>query len=437
MMQKHPLWLRLSHWINVPVLALLVWSGVLIYWANGVYPGFFPEWFYSTFGLSSRLAEGMGVHFLLAWIFVLNGLFYVTGFVISGHWREVIPQWRTWGEVGPVILHDLGLRETAPAQGKYNAAQRIAYTSAVLLGILAVASGFAIYKPVQLGWLRALFFGYEGARLVHFVAMISLVGFTFMHVVQVLRAGWNNFLSMVAGDEHTGRKRTAWSLAGLAIFFAIFATLFTLARNAPDADGTPAPFREAFEWNGKVWGKLYSPSRSAACSSKPRDIRENGDVGLEDEVNLATWQLSVSEQGKPVANLRLDDIRKLPRTEAQIEFRCIEGWSTPISYAGARFSDFLHARGIDPSAWRYVGLATPDGAYYVSVDMESMLHPETVLAYEMNGKTLTQEHGAPLRLVIPVKYGIKSLKRIGKIFFSNERPPDYWAEQGYDWHSGL
>ncbi len=86
---------------------------------------------------------------------------------------------------------------------------------------------------------------------------------------------------------------------------------------------------------------------------------------------------------------------------------------------------------------QYVGMETPDGEYYVGLDMESALHPQTLLAYEMNDKPLTEEHGAPLRLIIPVKYGIKNLKRIGSINFSNQRPRDYWAEQGYDYYSGL
>ena len=82
-------------------------------------------------------------------------------------------------------------------------------------------------------------------------------------------------------------------------------------------------------------------------------------------------------------------------------------------------------------------MATPDGGYYVGLDMESMLHPQTLLCYERNGAPLSQEHGAPLRLVIPVKYGIKNLKRIGKIAFSDARPRDYWAENGYDYDSGF
>jgi DMSO/TMAO reductase YedYZ molybdopterin-dependent catalytic subunit len=84
----------------------------------------------------------------------------------------------------------------------------------------------------------------------------------------------------------------------------------------------------------------------------------------------------------------------------------------------------------------YAALETPDRDYYFGLDMASALHPQTLLCYEMDGRPLTSQHGAPLRLVIPLKYGIKSLKRIGTIRFTDARPADYWAERGYDWYSG-
>ena len=86
---------------------------------------------------------------------------------------------------------------------------------------------------------------------------------------------------------------------------------------------------------------------------------------------------------------------------------------------------------------KYVGMMTPDEEYYVGVDMPSALHPQTILCYEHNNKPLTPDHGYPLRLIIPVKYGIKSIKRIGSMYFDNEKPSDYWAERGYDYYSGL
>lgn len=157
------------------------------------------------------------------------------------------------------------------------------------------------------------------------------------------------------------------------------------------------------------------------------------------------------EYKEPGLLLTLDDIRGLPRVEMTTELKCIEGWSTIVNWAGASFADFAAryqppTRGVGGGApdvrarpqelVRYVALETPDGGYYVGMDMASALHPQTLLCYEMNGRPLTPEHGAPLRLVTPVKYGIKHIKRIGRITFADERPGDFWAERGYDWYSG-
>jgi thiosulfate reductase cytochrome b subunit len=198
---KHPLWLRISHWLNVPALLLLVWSGILIYWANDAYPPFFPEWFYETFGIGHRLAEGMAIHFTASWVFVLNTAFYLLASFATRHWRELWPGRGTWRLLLPTILHDLHLRQAPVARGKYNAAQRVAYTGVALLFVLEVLTGLAIYKPVQLSALLWPFGGYEGARFVHFVVMLLLVAFAFLHVLQVARAGWNHFRAMVAGYE--------------------------------------------------------------------------------------------------------------------------------------------------------------------------------------------------------------------------------------------
>jgi DMSO/TMAO reductase YedYZ molybdopterin-dependent catalytic subunit len=133
--------------------------------------------------------------------------------------------------------------------------------------------------------------------------------------------------------------------------------------------------------------------------------------------------------------------QSLPKSGYSTLFKCIEGWSETIEYDGVRFSDFMKAYQVgqkpDGSYYKYVGLETPDQEYYVSIDMDSMLHPQTLLAYEMNESPIDSQNGAPIRLIIPIKYGIKSLKRIGRIFFSDERPRDYWNEQGYDWWAGL
>lgn len=199
--EKHSLCLRIVHWFNVPLIGLMIWSGVLIYWANDIYWPFFPERFYEAFGLSHKLADGLSVHFTVGWFFILNGMIYLVYLFASGHWRELFPNRQTPSLIAPTLLHDLGLRKEPLPDEKFNAIQRLAYTGVILLGILVVLSGFAIYKPVQLSWLTAVFGGYEGARLVHFIVMISFCLFIVVHILQVLRAGWNNFRAMVAGFE--------------------------------------------------------------------------------------------------------------------------------------------------------------------------------------------------------------------------------------------
>ena len=130
-------------------------------------------------------------------------------------------------------------------------------------------------------------------------------------------------------------------------------------------------------------------------------------------------------------------VRSLPKVEQTYEFKCVEGWSVITNWTGVRLRDFTakFAPGSEKAA--YVGMMTPDEEYYVGLDMPSALHPQTLLVYEKDGKPLTSPHGAPLRLIIPVKYGIKNMKRIGSITYTNTRPPDYWAEQGYDYYAAL
>ncbi len=150
----------------------------------------------------------------------------------------------------------------------------------------------------------------------------------------------------------------------------------------------------------------------------------------------------VGAEGEARARVfRLDEIKTLPRMEMTTELKCIEGWSVVVTWAGARLADLaastgLADRGGSTSRFSYVSLATPDESYYVGLDIASALHPQTLLCYEMNGEPLTPDHGAPLRLVIPVKYGIKNLKQIGTIRFTDRRPADFWAERGYDWYAG-
>ena len=208
--EKHSLAIRWFHWINFPVLLAMIWSGMLIYWAYDPYKiqiggtvlvSFFPDWLYKAWGIPFRLGEGMAWHFVFMWIFTVNGILYVAYTLVSGEWRLLLPNRQSFKEAWLVLLHDLGLRRQAPAQQKYNGAQRIAYTAVIVMGIGSLLTGLAIYKPIQVAWLTNALGGYQTARLQHFVLTIGYVLFFLIHVAQVIRAGWNNFRGMVAGFE--------------------------------------------------------------------------------------------------------------------------------------------------------------------------------------------------------------------------------------------
>ena len=204
-------------------------------------------------------------------------------------------------------------------------------------------------------------------------------------------------------------------------------------RNAAAEDGIPWPLRRVLQFNEHLAETLFSDQRLAPTfpPDAAAEPRANGGHGLGGNFDPGAWQLRIV--GPRPQQLPLAAVQALPRVEMVTELKCIEGWSTIVHWAGARLADFARKYGLDG---RYVSMATPDGGYYVGLDRASALHPQTLLCYEMNGRPLSLEHGAPLRLVTPVKYGIKHIKRIGSLQFTDERPKDYWAERGYDWYAG-
>jgi DMSO/TMAO reductase YedYZ molybdopterin-dependent catalytic subunit len=219
-------------------------------------------------------------------------------------------------------------------------------------------------------------------------------------------------------------------------------------------NGVPWPLRRVLRFNEGLAEGFGSPKGLAPnfpATSAQGPPRTNGLVGLAGAVDGASWRLRVQHEGRRAAQtIRLRDVQKLPRFDLVTEMKCVEGWSEVMHFGGVRFVDFVTRFGLatrsgrapDPAnnpqdLFRYVYLATPDGAYYVGLDMASALHPQTLLCDTMNGRPLTREHGAPLRLYLAVKYGYKSLKRVGLIRFQDERPSDYWGERGYDWYAGL
>ena len=214
--QKHSLATRWLHWINFPLLTIMIWSGVLIYWGNDVYRlgwgdktllKFFPDSFNKALNIPFRLAEGMNLHFFFMWLFTINGIVYFFYLLFSKEYKLIFPHKKALKEAWQVLLHTLRIRKGMPPQKKYNAAQRIAYTGIIFLGFGITITGLAIYKPAQLYWLCYILGGYEWARILHFVITLLFVLFFVVHILQVMLAGFNNFRAMLTGFEVVKEKK--------------------------------------------------------------------------------------------------------------------------------------------------------------------------------------------------------------------------------------
>jgi len=237
--RRHHLLVRCSHWLNVPVLSGLILSGVSIYWASPVYqhkpdpltgnldpladvgiwicahvPGLHhysspPDWVYNHMSLGpGLLASALRLHWLCAYLFMLNGLVFVMGLAMGGAWRSLLPRRTDLREALKMVRYYTGLplatltRRTWPhprVHTKYNALQRAAYFSVSVAGVLSVFSGWAIHKPMQLYWLTKIVGGYDNARIWHFWLMWLFILFTMPHVILAVADGWDTLRSMIVG----------------------------------------------------------------------------------------------------------------------------------------------------------------------------------------------------------------------------------------------
>lgn len=239
-------------------------------------------------------------------------------------------------------------------------------------------------------------------------------------------------------SEHRRRSRRSF-LTGL-VGVAAAGAGWQWVQTRPEDDNIPGVLRGALERNQDLWGSLPQRNAPEYPVSEAVPIQINGRIGLRNEIDLADWTVRVEgPDGELYDELTIDAFEALPQRDLVIEHKCIEGWSSIVHWGGARYSDFhaTHVADRIPGDARYVYFETPDGEYYVGWELDHLLHPQTLLALREGDQPLTQAHGAPLRLATPNRYGIKTIKRIGTIRYTRERPADYWAERGYDWHARL
>jgi Oxidoreductase molybdopterin binding domain len=288
-------------------------------------------------------------------------------------------------------------------------------------------------------------------------------------------------LPVIGMSPQSFRWRSRRDFLALGLGAAGLAAIWRWVLHGRQIGDLPWQLRRALDWNADVSQALLGTSRLARTfpvSDAVVDLRVNGDIGITPTLDPDKWRLQViglenpkryrqfvedvnswdygltdgSEDAYPDNSsgaipqasapavkqpgllLTLDDLKNLPRAETVTQLKCIEGWSEIAYWGGARMPDFLAA--YPPQRSRYISLQTPDATFYTSLDMATARHPQTLLAYEMNGRPLEPLHGAPLRLATPLKYGYKQLKQISRLEFTNQMPRDYWVENGYDWYGG-
>ena len=178
----HPLWVRITHWINAVAVLVMIGSGWQIYDASPLFRFItFPPYL----ALGNWLAGALLWHFAAMWVLVANGIVYVTLGIATGRFRRKllpIPPREVIADLRAALSGRLGHADLSV----YNAVQKLLYSGVILAGIVIVLSGLSIWKPVQFHYLTALFGGYDLARYVHFFAMAAIAGFIAIHVVMAL-----------------------------------------------------------------------------------------------------------------------------------------------------------------------------------------------------------------------------------------------------------
>jgi len=438
--RKHHALVRLAHWLMLPLLVGLIMSGLSIYWAAPVYPPGFPKSFYDNFSFGRQaLATALLLHWFFVYFFMLCAALYLAGLLAGGGWRALLPRRGDFREAFAMARYYLRLGKHPEVTTKYNALQRAAYASIPVFGLIIVASGWAMHKPVQLWWLERLFGSYDGARIIHFWTMWVFVAFAVPHVILVIADGWATMRSMITGwAQRTNHDRRDFVLLGVGAVAAFAGFKIIRKGHYP---------RTVLTFDDYVSEALYSPTRSVRTYAKSdvTALRNNYAGRTPGPEYLGTWTLTLSglASGQDVV-LRIEDLLRFTHHEQVTRLVCVEGWSAIAWWGGLRFDDLLRAYPpADGARWAAmesaVNLDWRGGSdpYYVSIDLPTARHAQTLLATHQNGQPLTLAHGAPLRLLVPMKLGLKNIKAVTRIAYTRDEPRDYWAERGYSRYDGL
>jgi DMSO/TMAO reductase YedYZ molybdopterin-dependent catalytic subunit/thiosulfate reductase cytochrome b subunit len=458
-----PIWLRINHYINLFCIFFLIRSGLQIladhpklYWNDHCRPG--SEWVkfgkkkmptnrlftsmdeaedvspvFAIPGGHHNLGAGRNWHFLVVALWLINGLSYVTLLFATGQWRRLIPT--TWSIV-PEAWHSaltFASLHTPPASSfhPYDPLQQLVYAAVVfLLAPLMIATGLA-QSPALIArypWYVRLFGGRQGARSLHFIGLMLMIGYVLTHLVMVI---------MVHFPDDVGRMFTMFSapssssiVSGMTaaaallflIVFHVAATLYTRRQQRgfqTRATAIIEPLMRLFF--GSLWSRQHYDSNAVTAEHHVNGYPpENGDYRRMAANGFRDWRLTVGGLVEHPHEFSLEDLRRLPKHAHTAMHNCIQGWTGIALWGGVRVQDLLQlCRPKSQAQWIvYHAFVQDEYApehYYEAFRLDEMNDPQTILAYEMNGQPLPMKHGAPCRLRLETKVGYKMVKYLQRI----------------------
>ncbi|AGS34145.1 oxidoreductase molybdopterin binding protein [Corynebacterium maris DSM 45190] len=471
-----PLWLRATHLINFVLIGMLLRSGWEIlasmprlWWRNDCAPG--TEWLRFTrrklpkeegvytslmdekslsplIGLPGRENIGLGRHWhgMSVMLWVLNGIVYVVLLFATGLWQRIIPtSWDVFPEAWETLKVYLGFRAPGIEHfTPYDSLQMLGYTFVIfILAPFLILTGVAMAPAIRsrYPWYVKLFGGHQGARSLHFIAMVLMTGFVIMHVGLVfLVHGDYNMVHMVFGDMDTTRAAQAYTIViatiVVVVLFWIVLSYWSLADRARAQRITAG----VSEIGRKLFLNWMRPRMSKQKAYTDKDISEfhwtNGLPPTDDEspgwveARDNDWQGYTIVLGDDLTGaektVTLEDLKALPQVSYVAVHTCMQGWSATSRWTGVRLRDLLELLGPKPADAQYLlvdsyGLAQkmydnrPREPFYAVIDLETAYEDDTIVAYERNGHPLETHLGAPARLRVESNHGYKMVKWIHSI----------------------
>ncbi|MFA7216426.1 MAG: molybdopterin-dependent oxidoreductase [Candidatus Paceibacterota bacterium] len=456
-----PLWLIVTHFLNIIFMTLLVRSGLQIladhpklYWNDDCTPG--TEWIkfgkkeipndklwtshdeveyinpvLGITGGTHKLGSARRWHFFSVILWLSNGFVYVTMLFVTGEWRRLVP---TSFDIFPKAFYTftqyLTFHFPNPAEfTPYDPLQQLTYFAVIFIfAPLMIVTGLALAPAItaRFPWYQKLFGGRQAARSIHFLGLVGISLFVVIHLVMVaLVNGPKNISNITLGDSNGDLSLAITIFAiGIAIFVfsQFFVTWYTL-RYEKRVQDILDPVINFFTNSllDRIPSKQHYSKKDISSYFRVNGLPpENEEWKLFAEHNFRDWKLKIGGLVKNKAEFSLEDLKNnFTKNEQITKHNCIQGWSAVAEWAGVSMQDILEYVEPLPNAQYIVFTAYDEDEkgrpYYETFTLKEMMMPQSLLAYEMNYETLPSVYGAPLRLRAESKLGFKMVKYLRSI----------------------